>query len=106
MFQKYIILRDYLHAQLRLEKHYSFLKTFALSAAQLLVPLALITAIALAIICMSYGFTIFGTLFAIIFSGIAYGIPKQKVQENELILAIGIPMTIINGFTAFIRLLM
>lgn len=105
MFQKYIILRDYIHSQLRHEKHYSFLKTFALNAAQLLVPLSLIVSAAIAIISMAYGFTVFGTLFAIIFSGIVYGMQRQRVFANELILAIGIPITVINGFTTFIRVL-
>lgn len=106
MFQKYIILRDYLHEKLRLKKEYSFLHTFALSAAQLLVPLALMVFITLAVICMAFGFTISGTLFAIIFAGIVYGMPIQRVWTNELILAIGIPITLINGFTFFIRILL
>lgn len=106
MFQKYIILRDYLHSQLRLEKHYSFYKIFALNAAKLLVPLALITAFVLAITCMAFGFAVVGTLFAIIFASICYGMPVQRVWANELILTIGIPMVIINGFSAFVRLIL
>lgn len=102
-FQYYVILRDYLHKKLHFEKGNRFLHTFVLSAVRLLVPLAMLASGILTIICMAYGSIILGTLFAITFVGLIYGVQKQQVWMNELLLCIGIPITAVNGFSAFIR---
>jgi len=73
---------------------------------RLLVPLAMLTSGILTIICMAFSSAILGSLFAITFVGLIYGAQKQKVWMNELMLVIGIPMTILNGFVTFVRVLL
>ncbi len=105
IFQNYVKVQDKIRNRLTIERNEPFLNAFIKNAEKLFLILFTISLIGLAIFAVVQNFLVIGSLLAVGVGAILYGI-EGKAYYDELILTIGIPIALLNGFVAFIKFLL
>lgn len=106
IFQSYLKLRNKIRDKMTIGKDEPMLSALVKNAGKLLLISIVLCLVALAIFCVVKNFLVLGSIFALAVGGILYGCDGSKVYYDELFFTIGIPITLLNGFTAFIKFIL